>query len=999
MNNDKISNDELDVEGLAELRQQFPFNPLIGYLNINFLHHKIDSLRELLKISPLEILCVDETKLDNSFPDQQFQIEGFQYPPFRRDRNKFGGGKIVYVKESLITNRITELETVESETICLELTISNKKWFLMFVYRPPNESNKEVFFKEITNSLDKAINKYDNVFVAGDFNIDFSCLNKDRNNYLHDFLDNFSLQNIVNLKTCFKSVGGTILDIMLTNKPRCFQKTSTITTGLSDCHKMVITFLKAHFKKLPPKKIIYRNYKNFDQNAFLYDLDQNMIKGKFYNKELNAYHEFSEVFRNTANKHAPLKEKTVRGNDAPFMTKNLRKAIMNRSRLKHKYIKYPSRENFIAFKKMKNQCNSLCKKTKKQFFKNSCEKGITTNKEFWNLVKPFLTNKGSFSNDIITIKDEKGNFIDDEKELVEMFNNHYINIVEKTSGKPPEESYTKSYTNNGDIVLQIIRKYENHPSIQTIKSNIDSQLRFKLPKAKVSDINSLLKGINIKKATGPDTIPPKFLKMSADIIDSHLCNIINMDIDEDDFSDGGKIASVRPMYKKKSRNKIENYRPVSILNAFSKIYEKYIQNSLTPFVDKILSVFISAYRKTYSSNHVLIRLIENWKKSLDCKKFVGAVLMDLSKAFDCIPHDLLIAKMHAYGFEFNTLVFFYSYLKNRKQNVKINNTHSIFQILLSGVPQGSILGPILFNIFINDLLLSINNSELHNFADDNTITCTSESLEDLVRSLEIESNKATEWFKSNNMIVNPEKFQAIIIDRKGQSNNPTKLIIDGKEINSENCVTLLGLEIDSKLSFDKHISKLSNKCAGILNALIRLKRFLGFEEKKILVNSFIYGNFNYCPLVWHFCSKSSRNKIENIQKRALRFLLNDYESDYNTLLQKSDKCTMEIRRIRTLALETFKTINNLNPSFMNNLFNIRKSSNRRENNLEIPRRNTVKFGDNSITCLGPHIWNSLPQNVKSEHSYERFKEFIETWYGPQCNCSLCVSLKETKFIL
>ena len=156
---------------------------------------------------------------------------------------------------------------------------------------------------------------------------------------------------------------------------------------------------------------------------------------------------------------------------------------------------------------MKNKCNSLCKKTKKQFFKNSCKKGTTTNKEFWNLVKPFLTNKGSFSNDFITIKDENGNFIDDERELVEMFNNHYINIVEKTSGKPPDDSF-KNYTNNRDIVLEVIKKYEHHPSIKTIKNNNNSSDKFKLPKAQVSDINSLLKGINIKKATGPDTIPP-----------------------------------------------------------------------------------------------------------------------------------------------------------------------------------------------------------------------------------------------------------------------------------------------------------------------------------------------------------------------------------------------------------------------------------------------------------------------------------------------------------
>ena len=185
------SNNELDLEGLQVLRNQYRSNPLIGYLNINFLQHKIDSLRQILKKPSLEIICVDETKLDESFQDHNFKIDGYQFAPFRRDRDKHGGGKVVYVKEGLIVNRIKEFETNKSETICLELTISNKKWFIMYAYRPLNKTNKKVFLDESNETLDRAMSKYDNIFLAGDLNIDTRDKSKDTNNYLCDFMDTF----------------------------------------------------------------------------------------------------------------------------------------------------------------------------------------------------------------------------------------------------------------------------------------------------------------------------------------------------------------------------------------------------------------------------------------------------------------------------------------------------------------------------------------------------------------------------------------------------------------------------------------------------------------------------------------------------------------------------------------------------------------------------------------------------------------------------------------
>ena len=221
---------------------------------------------------------------------------------------------------------------------------------------------------------------------------------------------------------------------------------------------------------------------------------------------------------------------------------------------------------------------------------------------------------------------------------------------------------------------------KNH-SIRKIRYLCVPKNKFDLPYASTSDINKVIKSLNVNKAKGPDGISAKFVKMSANVIDCHLANIINNDISLNKYSKHVKTAIVRPIFKKDDRTKIKNYCPVNLLNVFSKIYEQFLHENLTNYVDKFISKFISTYREPYSSKHVLICLIENWKKSLDQKKFVGVVLMDLSKAFDSIPHDLLIAKMHAYGFSIDAVTFFYSYLKRRKQNVRINNTHSVFQIL------------------------------------------------------------------------------------------------------------------------------------------------------------------------------------------------------------------------------------------------------------------------------------------------------------------------------
>ena len=216
-----------------------------------------------------------------------------------------------------------------------------------------------------------------------------------------------------------------------------------------------------------------------------------MTKGKFYN-EKNTYESLSDTFKAVVNKHAPLKEKIVRGNNAPFRTNELRKVIMNRSRLKKKYQDWPSRQNFkIGKKNQKNECNKLCRETKKYHFKNITKSNLNSNNKFWQFVKPFLTSKEVFGTDFISIKKDN-QFIDNKLELVEMFNSHSINTLENMTGIPPDISSLYDLQENGNyFVKQVIKKFKNHPSIVEIKKNINIVEKFTIKEATVSDINKL----------------------------------------------------------------------------------------------------------------------------------------------------------------------------------------------------------------------------------------------------------------------------------------------------------------------------------------------------------------------------------------------------------------------------------------------------------------------------------------------------------------------------
>ena len=980
----------LSLDQYIKLKSKFRNNSIISFLNINHLRNKIVDLRPIMRDIEPTILAIGETKLNSSYPSSQFRVDGYYCPSeFRKDRNyNGGGGLIVYIRQGIPAKRLKSLEPEGIESIFFEVTLGKIKWCIVATYR--SEDVKVVNYLDIlSKSLDNIYSDYENVILIGDINI--NSLNKNSSTFkkLDTFSDTFSLHNLIKSPTCFQAEVPTSIDVMLTNKNRSFINTNVITTGLSDWHGMVTTMTRTHVKKLPPKQIKYRCFKRFNEAEFLNDIRE-ITQIHRDPSEIEPFENFSIDFLNVVDKHCPLKTKVLRGNDAPFMTNELRREIRYRSKLSKIAKTKKTPQSRLAFTKQRNKCTKLRFKSKKAYFEKVTVDG---GKRFWQAIKPFVSDKGGHGNEEYVLE-ENGTLIKDLGEISSIFVNYYTHILELSTGSPPVQIPFTSQ-NPDDMINEILSYYADHESILAIKNKFPN-LSFKIREPTEDEIFNILKNLDIKKATGVDTIPPKLIRLSAEVLKTPFTNILKYYISNFIYPDKMKTARVTPVYKnpkKGSRLDKTCFRPVSVLTIFSKVFERFILDSMLEYTNKILSEHISAYRKHYSCQNVLLKLTENWRQHLDGNQIVGAVLMDLSKAFDCLPHELLIAKLSAYGIDKNTLKFFYSYLKERKQCVSINGNSSAFLEIQAGVPQGSILGPVLFNIFINDFIDIFKNTEPHNFADDNTLSTSADSLDILIKKLETDSDVAIKWFGKNHMIANPDKFKAIIIQKDRKDTSGIKLNINNTEILSEREVTLLGIDIDNRLSFDGYLSKICKQASNILNALKRQSKFIvGMTNRILMANSYVLSYFNYCPLVWHFCGAGSTHKIEKIHERALRWVYDDYVSAYSDILKTSNSSTLYLKRVRMIAQETYKVINNQSPSYLSELIRFRNSRYPTRNtdiDIYVPRVNQVKFGNRSFKYEAPVLWNSLPNDFRKVENFSIFKELMKTWNGKTCRCNIC----------
>ena len=911
----------------------------IGTLNINSIPNKIDDLRTLISDN-LDILVVEETKIDDTFSDESIKISGFKHKPFRRDRKRGGGGIVTYIRED-IPSKVLNLVSIpdDIEGIFIEINLRKAKWLIFATYLPPWQ-DKSYYFDNIAKALDVYGAKYENMILVGDFNT------KESEQVFSDFIYEQDLHNIVSFPTCFKSVENpSTIDLFLTNRPKCFQNTIGFSTGLSDFHKLVATSFKMNFSKSKPIERTYRDMKHFDREVFRSDLISEISKiGSDYNV-------FDDTFNKVLDKHAPIKTKLLRANHKPYVTKAMRKAIMKRSELATKYRRSPTDENLKAWKKHKNYCSNLYKKERKNYYESLDMNNLTDNKKFWDTIKPIFSNKAKGSSNITLVEDKK--LITSEKEVAETLNKHFIESVRKLVENDSSSAYITENSTKTDPISKIIDKFRYHPSILSIKKNVKS-MKFSFEHFSEEDIATEIKKFDSKKSsTG---IPIKSLKENSDILSGKLKDILNNCLDQGIFPDRLKLADISPIFKADDSSIKKNYRPVSVLNTISKLFEKLINKQFVSYIENHLSQYLCGYRKGYSTQYALLSLLEKWKQCRDKNGFSAAILMDLSKAFDTINHDLLIAKLHCYGIEDDSLKLLWNYLKNRWQRTKINATYSSWAELLYGVPQGSILGPLLFNIYINDLFFEVDDTSICNFADDTTPHASGDVLKDVMIQLEHDSNTLLDWFRDNFMTLNEGKCHLLVCGHKHECMFAN---IGSTRIWEEYSAKLLGIHIDRDLSFQNHVRILCKSAGRKISMMARIAKYLSVSKRKILMKTFFESLFNYCPLIWMFCGRTLNKKINTLHERALRIAYNDYTSSFDALLDKDSSVTIHQRNLRCLAIEMFKINNKLSPPFICDLiqestcryhtrshFTITETENgtitKEKNVMSIPKANKVK---------------------------------------------------------
>ena len=922
-------------------------------LNAQHVLPKFDEVKIILNESNVDIFGLCETFLDDKTSNNNLSISGYNME--RKDRKiKKGGGILVYLKDSLTYSRRYDMENDDIETIWLQLNFPYTKPILInFVYRPPNSISGWIDIYEKQMLMADCSNLQ--WCAMGDFNIEFHPPETFNITKWMQVIRDLGLTQMIKLPTRVTKRTSTIIDHVYTNDENLINEVLVPEIGISDHYPIAVTIGGKTQKINKSFNIItYRSFKHFNNENFLNDINSlNFDSIETINDPNTSLQVLYNLLNNLLSKHLPMKTKRVKRLRQPdWYSDEIKHARTKRDQLKRS-------KKWDQYKIWRNKCSSLIRKSKKSFFNKAVEEKKDS-KQIWQNLKTISNDskqKANVPNSLII----NNMIIEGKENIVNALNEHFISIA---------QSVSKSQFDKNNYSL--------------LKSYLDEKLKhntFDIKFITPFEVSKYIDCLNIKKSSGLDGIGANILKLCKDYLTMPIASIINKSIATGCFPDQLKLASVIPLHKGGNRDDPNNYRPISILPTISKIFERHISNQLNIFFDRtnIIHERQSGFRKHHSCQTALIRLVDSWLSDLDSGNIIGAIFLDFKKAFDLVDHQILIHKLKLYHFSDRSINLFKSYLTNRYQIVKSEGVQSSSLPITSGVPQGSILGPLLFLLYVNDLPI-VTKCEADLYADDSTLHKSSKKIDVIQNELQNDLSIVQSWCNYNNMAINPKKTTYMLIGSKHKLKNSRdlNLKIENNTICRVKTQKLLGTYIDECLTWKTHIDKTCLKLNSKISLLKRINPFLSPKMKELFYNAYITSTFDYGCVTWHHAKLSSINRIIKMQKRTARIILHKpLKSNSHDMFKSLKWLTFPKRCDYFTGLMVYKALHNLSPKYITNLiplsvnnnYNLRSSA-RSDIAHKKHKTNYLKqsFGYSSRT-----IWNNIPLDIRNAKSLSAFK--------------------------